>query len=152
MRRGYEKWTWANEAGEDWRCSECEATVDEASHKHSGKGRRQAKPYNEHQVTCSPACADARKVRRQRERREERRAEREAARARARERQRQQQQQQRARERAEREQRPTDEADAALLGVSTTVTREELKRAWRRKITAAHPDHHGSRPRRRPRR
>ena len=55
-----------------------------------------------------------------------------------------------ARERAEREarharermrnRRPTDEADAACIGVDVGVTREDLKRAWRQKMQKHHPD------------
>lgn len=39
---------------------------------------------------------------------------------------------------------PQDQADAATLGVKTDVDRAALKRAWRAKIAAAHPDKGGN--------
>jgi len=42
-----------------------------------------------------------------------------------------------------------DEADAQILGVSTKVSHAELKRAWRKRITEAHPDRYQGRERER---
>jgi hypothetical protein len=42
-----------------------------------------------------------------------------------------------------------DEADAEILGVSSKTTAAELKRAWRKLITAAHPDRYQGRARER---
>ncbi len=71
----WERWQWDDPEGKKWRCVECRATADEATH--IGKsGDLEPFPYNLHQSTCGDDCARARKSRLQHERREERRRER----------------------------------------------------------------------------
>lgn len=78
----WERWSWDDPTGKRWRCSECGARADKATH--IGKdGAIEPYPYNLHQSTCGPSCASSRKLRRQAERRQEARRERAVTRRRA---------------------------------------------------------------------
>lgn len=50
------------------------------------------------------------------------------------------QEQERQRARASSQKKPTDEEDARCLGVDINVNADQLKKAWRRKMVAQHPD------------
>lgn len=76
MQRNFQRWTWNDGEGRQWRCSECGAKAHQAIHV-DAEGTERPSPYNRAQQTCSPACALARKTSRQRQRREEKRAQKE---------------------------------------------------------------------------
>ena len=70
MKRNFQRWSWEDEDGAAWKCSECGASAEQAVHIDQVHGAARSNPYNRRQLVCGPECALSRKSRRQQERRE----------------------------------------------------------------------------------
>jgi hypothetical protein len=69
MKGNFQRWTWEDEDGVAWKCSECGATAKQAVHIDRVHGAARSNPYNLRQLVCGPECALTRKNRLQQERR-----------------------------------------------------------------------------------